>query len=449
MIYKWPEKGDIKGLPEEAFKAITTSVDVAATIQIIWSKQIEKNYIANVFMEQFAVINTDLVGVKADTVKISKINFIGPAVDMVTGGKGWANETLNSPEAQWVSATDIRETALTSFELVEFKPTKKFKAVLFTKEEMENAFAPRMQDATEALSFAFKLKMDMDCHACLGVSVNIVGHADWATITGGAADGITGILIQQAKLRYDLQVKRQAFAYYEGGTVVALISPYQHYELMQDPDIFDVVKRNKPDVLFKNELFTWADVRFVLDEGVPFYAGGTLTEITSWQNMRPYDNTTYPNETWLFSTDGSWANVKDCIAPYYQCVALSPAPQRIALNLDAIDTARAAQVVLIDHHNGIVKFDIPIGDTGAGVAVPQAKFSYGQYYCYQSQVIGPRAFAVAKKYDPQLVEEVRNFGNFIAIGGVASWQAKQLNPEQIVLLQTNVDPPFKLNPALA
>jgi N4-gp56 family major capsid protein len=446
MIYKWPEKADIKGVNEEAFKAITTSVDVAATIQIIWSKQIEKNYLANVFMEQFAVVNTELVGVKADTVKISKINFIGPAVDMITGGKGWVNENLNSPEAQWVSATDIRETALTSFELVEFKPTKKFKAVLFTKEEMENAFAPRMQDATEALSFAFKLKMDMDCHASLGVSTNIVGHATWATLTAGASDGITGLMVKAAKLRYDLQVKRQAFAYYDGGTVVALISPYQYYELTEDPDIFDVVKRNKPDVLFRNEQFTWSDVRFVIDEGVPFYAGGTLTEITSWQNMRPYDNTTYPNDTWLFSTDGTWANVKDCIAPYYQCVAVTK--QRIALNLDAVDTARAAQVVMIDHHNGIVKFDILVGDTGSGVAVPQAKFSYGTVYGYQAQIIGPRAFAIAKKYDPQLVQEMRNFNNFVAIGGFASWQVKQLNPEQVVLLQTNVVPPFKLNPAL-
>ena len=77
---------------------------------------------------------------------------------------------------------------------------------------------------------------------------------------------------------------------------------------------------------------------------------------------------------------------------------------------------------------------------------PAAAFTYGAVHGYASPVIGPRAFVIAEKQDPQLVQEITNYGMFVGIGGVSDYDVKMLNPEQTVILQTAVNPPFTMVP---
>jgi len=436
-MLNWNPNLKIAGIDDASFKAITNTTTMADTIPTIWSPELEKNYRQLVFMEQFGVVDTRLVGTAGNKIKINKMSYIGPAEDLEKVGP--AGKAAFGAETRWDLTNKTRFTAFSANELVELNPTWKFKAVMFTMKELEESFAGNMQDAVEGLGYSFKLKMDMDCHAAINSSTNIVGKTTWASLVVGDLFDTLGA--QTAKLRFDLQVRRQPWAYYEGGTVACLIHPYQAFHLQQDVDWFDVVKRNSATAIFKDELVEWAGIRFVRDEGVPFFAGGALAHIAfgAPQDMIPVDGSTTPNDTWLFTNDGTTRQA--CIAPRYQTVGMPGPTEQLTVNLDPT-TDGDAQIQMIDHHNGMVKFDVPVG---ASVA-PTASFSYGTVYGYSSPIIGPRAFCIAKKFDPRIKQELYNFDMFVGIGGVSAFDVKMLNPEQIVRFNTAVVPPFDLVP---
>jgi len=430
----WDKLLKVNGMDEAELKALTTTVTLDATIPIIWSPQLEKNYNRIVKMPQFAVMNDELYGRPGDTVKISKMTDIGPAEDLERTGP--AGQAARGAETRWNNTTDGIETAFESKELIELIPTMKFKAVKFTKKAMSRSFVGRMSDATEGLAYAFQLKMDMDCFECLNVSDHIVGQNSWVALNP-ATDLFSTDYAMQAKLRYEIETEINDWAFFQGETLVCLIHPYQAYHLQKDVDWFDVVKRNAAPAIFRGELVEWAGLRFVKSTGVPFYAGGALTNIAT-QDMVPYDGATTPNDTWLFSRNGTYAQRQKCIVPRYQSAG-GPATD-ILITLDPSDAG--AKITLIDHHNGIVKFDVPVG----GTVAPTAAFAYGVSYGYSSPVIGPRAFVIARKQDPQLVQEITNYGMFVGIGGCSDYDVKLLNPEQVVLLNTAVVPPFSIAP---
>jgi len=431
----WEKELAVRDINEAQLKSLTDVAAMTATIPTIWSSKLEKNYQRIVKMPQFAVQNTELLGRSGDKVKISKMSDIGPAEDLEKTGP--AGQSARGAETTWNNTTTGIETAFASRLLVELEPTMKFKAVKFTRKEMLLSFAGRMSDATEGLAYAFQLKMDMDCFEALSTAApGIIGPADWTTLVAG--DVFSTDIIRQAKLRYNLQVELNEWAYFAGGTCVCLISPYQKYHLTQDVDWFDVVKRNSAEAIFKGELVEWDGVRFVESTGVPYYAGGTLTEITTAQDMVPFDGTTTPNREWLFSTDGSYANRTGFIAPRYQTDITGD--QGILIDPDTSDAD--AKITLLDYHNGIVKFDVEVG----GTVEPTAVFSYGSVHGYSSPIIGPRAFSIAWKERPRLATEMTNYQLFIGVGGTSSYDVKMLNPEQVVLANTAVVPPFSLAP---
>lgn len=429
-MLNWDDNLKVRGMDEAELKSLTDNVALEATIPIIWSRKLERNYNRLNKMAQFAVVNDELYGRDGDTVKISKMTDIGPAEDLEKTGP--AGQAARGAETRWNNTTDGVETAFETELLVELQPTVKFKAVKFTKKAMMNSFVGRMNDATEGLAYAFDAKMDMDCFECLNVSETIVGQTDWALLNP-ATDLFGTAFVAQAKLKYDINVEMNEFAYYAGGTVVCLIHPYQAYHLQQDVDWFDVVKRNAAQAIFKGELTEWQNIRFVKSTGVPFYAGGALTDIAVAQDMVPVDGATTPNRTWRFSTTGMFADRQNCIAPRYQTGGVIG--EDVNVTIDPSDAG--AKITMIDHHNGIVKFDVKVG----GTVAPVATFSYGSVFGYSSPVIGPRAFAIARKQDPQLVQEITNYGLFVGIGGVSSYDAKLLNPEQVVIVNTAVVPP--------
>lgn len=432
---EWNEGLKIRGIEEAELKALTTTVTLDATIPTIWSPRLEKNYRRIVKMPQFAVQNTELLGRSGDEVIISKMTDIGPAEDLEKTGP--AGQAARGAETRWDNTTSGIETAFESKELVKLTPTVKFKAVKFSRKAMNRSFVGRMSDASEGLAYAHQLKMDMDCFEALDTAASgIIGPPDWATLVLG--DLFDTDKVMQAKLRYDIQVEINDWAYFPAETLVCLIHPYQGYHLQQDVDWFDVVKRNSAKAIFKGELVEWSGIRFVKSTGVPYYSGGSLTSLGAAQDMVPLDGTTTPNDTWLFSTDGTYPNRIGFIAPRYQTVPI--AAQDLIITIDPSDIG--AKITMIDHHNGIVKFDVEVGGTNA----PTADFAYGSVHGYSSPVIGPRAFAIAWKEYPRMAQEISNYGLFIGIGGTADFDVQLLNQEQVIVVHTAVNPPFSMAP---
>lgn len=422
----------VEGVEDAVLKSITEMADLTATIPTIWNPQLERYYRRLVKMEQFAVVNTDLYNKPGDKVKISRMAQLGAAEDLEKTGP--AGETARGAEVRWNNTTNGIEVAFTTFELVEFQPTYKFKAVKFSKKALQMSFAGRMSDATEGLAYAFALKDDMDAFEALTASTNIIwgdgstsAGTSWATLaTTNIHDLLNTDAAAAARVVYDNNTEMNEFAYFPGNTLVCLIHPLQKYSLVRDVNWFDVVKRNSADAIFKNELVEWQGIRFVQSTGVPFFAAGTLTAVTPAQNMARADATlTGAKTTWYFSTDGTYANRKGYIAPRYQTAG---AGTEIDITLHATDDG--AKVTYINYVTGTVKFDVPVG----GTAAPTATFTYGQYAGFCSPLIGPRAFAKAKKSDPVLKQELTNYGMFIGIGGDAAWDTQLLNPEQCILI---------------
>jgi N4-gp56 family major capsid protein len=431
----WNTNLQVRGMEEAELKALTTTVTLEATIPTIWSPRLEKNYERIVKMPQFAIQNTELLGRPGDEVIISKMTDIGPAEDLEKTGP--AGQTARGAETRWNNTTAGIETAFESKELVKLIPTVKFKAVKFTRKAMNRSFVGRMSDATEGLAYSFQLKMDMDCFESLDTAASaIVGPASWAALLVG--DLFDTDKVMQAKLRYDIQVEINEWAYFPAETLVCLIHPYQAYHLQKDVDWFDVVKRNAARAIFKGELVEWSGIRFVKSTGVPYYAGGALTNVAGAQDMVPIDGATVPNDTWMFSTDGTYANRTGFIAPRYQ-TAGGPATD-LTITLDPSDAE--AKITMIDHHNGIVKFDITVGGTNP----PTASFAYGSVHGYSSPVIGPRAFAIAWKERPRMTQEITNYGMFVGIGGTSDYDVQLLNQEQVVVVHSAVNPPFSMAP---
>lgn len=424
----------IRGMDELELKSLTTTVTLDATIPTLWSPRLEKNYRRIVKMPQFAVQNTELLGRSGDKVKISKMSDIGPAEDLEKTGP--AGQAARGAETRWNNTTTGIETAFESRLLVELEPTMKFKAVKFTRKAMLESFAGRMSDAIEGLSYAFQLKMDQDCFEALDTAApGIIGPTNWTTIT--TADLFSTELVMQAKLRYDLQVEINEWAYFPEETLVCLISPYQAYHLMQDVDWFDVVKRNAAKAIFKGELVEWMGIRFVKSTGVPYYAGGSITDITA-QDMVPIDGVAAANDTWMFSLDGTYPNRQGYIAPRWQTVVSGD--NNVDIAIDASDAG--AKITMVDYHNGIVKFDVEVG----GTVAPIADFAYGSVHGYSSPVIGPRAYTIAWKEYPYITTEFSNYKMFIGVGGGSSYDVQMLNPEQVTLVHTAVNPPFSMAP---
>jgi len=428
-------KIEIRGIDDAELKSLTDTITLDATIPIIWSPRLEKNYRRIVKMPQFAVNNTELLGRSGDTVIISKMNEIGPAEDLEKTGP--AGQTARGAETRWDNTTTGIETAFTTRNIVELIPTVKFKAVKFSRKAMLRSFVGRMGDAVEGLSYAFMLKTDMDCFEALDTAASaIIGPTDWTTLVVG--DLFDTDIVMQAKLRYELQVEINEWAYFPERTLVCLIHPYQSYHLRKDVDWFDVVKRNAAKAIFKGELVEWDGIRFVVSTGVPFYAGGAITDVAVAQDMVPFDGATTPNDTWLFSTDGTYANRQGLISPRYQTDVTGD--QALTVSIDASDVG--AKITLIDYHNGIIKFDVPVGGTNA----PTAQFAYGTVHGYSSPVIGPRAFAIGWKEYPRMQQEITNYGMFVGIGGTSDFDVKLLNQEQVVTVHTAVVPPFSMAP---
>lgn len=434
----WMQKLIQQGFDESTLKAMTETSGLTATIPTIWNPVLERNYLKQVMLRQFAVVNTDLVGTAGDNVKISKVSQIGPAADMdATSPLGIAG--LGS-QTRWNNTTNGYETAFTTRTLVTLTPSVKFKAVKYTKVALEESFGARMTDAAEALGQSFALKDDSDSFECINFSSNIVwgdgDHVTWATLDPTDAGDLFGSdMLGQAKAAYKVNTRLNAFAFFGNGELVCLIHPLQTEALMGDTDVFDVVKRAAPEKIFKGEVTMWKNIRFVESDSVPFFAAGAITPVAAPANMLPVSGSA-PDKQWYFASGGT---ARTNIVPYYQSTRGHTAgipdavvTQDIGLTLDSTDAA--AMVVFFDPLMGIVEFDVAVG----GTAVPQAVFSYGQYPGFSCPLIGPRAFAKAIKWNPTLTTENTNYGLFTGIGGSASWDTKILNPEQIMRLNSVV-----------
>jgi len=168
-------------------------------------------------------------------------------------------------------------------------------------------------------------------------------------------------------------------------------------------------------------------VRFIKSTMCKFYAGGTLTDVTT-NNMTTAGGIAGPQRKWYFSGGGGTKRTN--IEPRYQYTETGLGS---ALSVSTQDAADAdAKICIIDYRNGYVVFDKPVGTTLPPVNV----FSWGTVPGYEAIMLGARAFAVAYKQMPQMAQEVHNYGLNIGIAATADFDVKKLNDEQIVRIWT-------------
>ncbi len=425
-------------LSDEQFRAITDTVTLDTVIPTIWSPVLERKYEHLLRLQQFAIMNTELENKPGDEVKINIMSDIGMAVEMdETGATGEA--AMGSESIQPGSVSDlpyIPETAMTSEIVQTLIPTMKFKAVKMSLKALNRAFVSVMQDVTTKLAYAMASKMEYDCfNALSGTPANPagtrIGRATPAVVVVG--DKMTLTMAKDAKEQFDVTVKMNPEAYFEGDTIVCLLHPYQARDITDDTEWKDLVT-HQPNLLknvFKGELFQYMGVRYVKSTMVKYYAGGVaptnVAATTMWRTEAALGSGT-SKRFWFVATA---AQVKK-IVPRYQISDFAlGGVNALTIAVDATDVSKRAKVVAINYRDGYIDFDKPIG----GTAPPTATFAYAaggsSVNVYDSMFIGRRAFAVAYKMRPKMAQEDTQYGLFTGFGVLADWDVKRLRNENI------------------